>query len=101
MAPVYIILGAIIVCIAIRNYNFFRNHIDTKTGIDEEIFVEINGQEQFITIRGRDRDAPVIVYLHGGPGSPDSMMAYTFTNELIDEYTVVCWDQRGCGIMRL
>lgn len=97
MVPVYIILTLVIVCIAIRNYNFFRNHIDTKTGIDEEIYVEINGQEQFITIRGRDRNAPVIVYLHGGPGSPDSMMAYTFTNELIDEYTVVCWDQRGCG----
>ena len=97
MVPVYIIIAIVIVCVTIRNYNFFNNYIDTKKGIDEEIFVEINGQEQFITIRGRDKNAPVIVYLHGGPGSPDSMMAYTFTNELIDEYTVVCWDQRGCG----
>ena len=40
---------------------------------------------------------PVIIYLHGGPGSPDSAMTYKFTNELIDDYTVVCWDQRGCG----
>lgn len=97
LAPVILIVSVIIVFIAVRNYNFFRCHIDTDKGIDEELYIDINGQDQFISIRGRDKNAPVIVYLHGGPGSPDSMMAYTFTNELIDEYTVVCWDQRGCG----
>ena len=95
--PVTILIILTIICIAVRNYNFFANHIDTARGIDEEIYVDINGQQQFITIRGRDKDSPVILYLHGGPGSPDSMIAYTYTNELIDEYTVVCWDQRGCG----
>ena len=97
MAPVILVIGVIVFFIAMRNINFFKCYIDTDKGIDESIYVDINGQEQFITIRGRDKEAPVILYLHGGPGSPDSPMTYTFTNELIDEYTIVCWDQRGCG----
>ena len=68
-----------------------------REGIDETAFVDINGQQQYITIRGRKKDAPVILYIHGGPGAPDSMMTYAFSNKLIDDYTVVCWDQRGCG----
>ena len=90
----------IIICIGfigVRNFNFFTSYIDTKEGIDESEYVDINGQKQYITIRGRNKNAPVILYLHGGPGAPDSMMTYAFTNKLIDEYTVVCWDQRGCG----
>nr|WP_281085695.1 alpha/beta hydrolase [Eubacterium ruminantium] len=82
---------------AVRNYNFFVCYIDTDKGVDDSKYIDINGQEQFITIRGRDVSNPVIIYLHGGPGSPDSAMTYKFTNELIDDYTVVCWDQRGCG----
>lgn len=97
LIPVCIIVLLIIGIIAIRNYNFFAGIIDTDTGVDESVYVDINDQEQFITIRGRDTSNPVIVYLHGGPGSPDSSMAYKFTNKLIDDYTVVCWDQRGCG----
>ena len=94
---VCLVVLLIIGIIAVRNYNFFACYIDTSKGVDESEYVEINGQEQFITIRGRDTSNPVILYLHGGPGSPDSSMTYTFTNELIDDYTVVCWDQRGCG----
>ena len=97
LVPVVVIITICIVMIGVRNYNFFTSIIDTRNGIDESTYVELNGQQQYITIRGRKKDAPVILYLHGGPGSPDSMMAYTFTNKLIDEYTVVCWDQRGCG----
>ncbi|MCR5103468.1 MAG: alpha/beta hydrolase [Eubacterium sp.] len=97
LVPVCLVVLLIIGIIAVRNYNFFACYIDTSKGIDASEYVEINGQEQFITIRGRDVSNPVILYLHGGPGSPDSSMTYTFTNELIDDYTVVCWDQRGCG----
>ena len=97
LIPIVLIIVICIAFIGVRNYNFFAYHIDTRKGIDEALYVEINGQQQYITIRGRDKNAPVILYLHGGPGSPDSMMAYTFSDKLIDEYTIVCWDQRGCG----
>jgi len=97
LVPIVLYVAVCIVLIGVRNKNFFTSIIDTKEGVDEADFVEINGQEQYITIRGRNQDAPVILYLHGGPGAPDSMMTYRFSNELIDDYTVVCWDQRGCG----
>ncbi|SER09439.1 Pimeloyl-ACP methyl ester carboxylesterase [Lachnospiraceae bacterium NE2001] len=97
LVPIVLYVAICIVLIGIRNINFFTSIIDTREGVDEATYVELNGQQQYITIRGRKKDNPVILYLHGGPGSPDSMMTYNFTNKLIDEYTVVCWDQRGCG----
>lgn len=97
LIPIVLYIAICIVLIGVRNINFFTSFIDTREGVDEAAYVEINGQQQYITIRGRKKDAPVILYLHGGPGAPDSMMTYRFSNKLIDDYTVVCWDQRGCG----
>ena len=94
MAPVILVIGVIVFFIAMRNINFFKCYIDTDKGIDESIYVDINGQEQFITIRGRDKEAPVILYLHGGPGSPDSPMTYTFTNELPQPLNRLCLTQK-------
>ena len=96
--PLVVILIFISVIICFRNINYYKCAIDTRAGWDEESYIDINGQKQFITIRSRFKDNKhVILYLHGGPGSPDSFFAYNFTNNLIDKYTVVCWDQRGCG----
>jgi pimeloyl-ACP methyl ester carboxylesterase len=65
-------------------------------GIREEQFVTIGGIEQWVTIRGHDRSNPVLLILHGGPGSP-----YTPFNSWLGEwehsFTVVQWDQRGSG----
>ena len=97
LIPVVLYIAICIVMIGARNYNMVTSFVDTREGIDEATYVDINGQQQYITIRGQKKDAPVILYLHGGPGAPDSMMAYAFSNELIDDYTIVCWDQRGCG----
>ena len=41
--------------------------IDTPNGIVEERFVRVGGIEQWIQIRGEDRDNPVLLVLHGGP----------------------------------
>lgn len=97
LVPVTVLLLGLSILIGIRNVNFFTCQYLTRNGIDEEFYVDIGGQEQFITIRGTDENAPLILYLHGGPGSPDSFYSFAFTNELIDDYTVVCWDQRGSG----
>lgn len=65
-------------------------------GIDEERFVRINGIEQWITIRGQDRSNPVLLILHGGPGSPESYLLRYF-QPMERHYVVVQWDQRGGG----
>ena len=66
-------------------------------GINESMYVDINGSKQWISIYGKDKNNPVLLYLHGGPGSSTSLYDYAFTRKWSDVYTVVTWDQRGCG----
>ena len=66
-------------------------------GINEWMYVDINGSRQWISIYGQNKDNPVLLYLHGGPGSATSIYDYAFTRKWSDVYTVVTWDQRGCG----
>ncbi|MCM1107272.1 MAG: alpha/beta hydrolase [Blautia sp.] len=66
-------------------------------GINESMYVEIGGTKQWISIYGEDLNNPVLLYLHGGPGSSTSAYDYAFTRKWADVYTVVTWDQRNCG----
>lgn len=95
--PVSAVIGISVYFVAARNINWLSCPINPFKGIDEQTYVEINGQKQFISIRGKDKSNPVILFLHGGPLAPDSYVTYTYANGLIDDYTFVCWDQRGCG----
>jgi pimeloyl-ACP methyl ester carboxylesterase len=71
--------------------------IVTQNGVEELLPVQINGSTQWISIRGRDRRNPVLLFLHGGPGSPTMPADYTFQSPWEDYFTVVQWDQRGAG----
>src|SRR5690606_2011464 len=71
--------------------------ITKADGIQESLFLEIGGTQQYIQIRGEDRDNPIILVLHGGPGSPTSYYSYYWQTELEDDFTLVHWDQRGSG----
>lgn len=70
--------------------------IVSPRGIREEGYISIGGMEQWVTIRGHDRGNPVLLLVHGGPGSP-----YTPFNPWLGEwekrFTIVQWDQRGSG----
>ncbi len=66
-------------------------------GINESMYIDVNGAKQWINIYGNDMDNPVLLYLHGGPGSATSDIDYAFTRKWADVYTVVTWDQRNCG----
>jgi len=96
------ILIAIIIILVIgvviaRLTTYFSNRITGENGVDEGIYVTLGGQEQYLLIRGEDGNNPVIIWLHGGPSSPDGFVSYSFTKYLVEDYTVICWDQRGCG----
>jgi pimeloyl-ACP methyl ester carboxylesterase len=64
--------------------------------IDEGAFVRIGGIDQWITIRGRSRDNPILLWLHGGPGIGSSSLAPLFA-EWENDFTIVQWDQPGGG----
>lgn len=64
--------------------------------ISEEKFVMINGIEQWVTIKG-DPSKPVILFLHGGPGSTMSPYGDQLYQAWEKDFVVVQWDQRGAG----
>ncbi|MEQ1798335.1 MAG: alpha/beta hydrolase [Lacibacter sp.] len=67
-----------------------------QSRISEENFILINGIEQWVTIKG-ERSKPVILFLHGGPGSPISPYSDNLYKDLEKDFIVVQWDQRGTG----
>jgi len=70
--------------------------ITTPNGIVEQRFVEVGRIEQWIQLRGEDRDNPVLLVLHGGPGWPNAV--FTLPLRPWERYfTVVQWDHRGAG----
>jgi pimeloyl-ACP methyl ester carboxylesterase len=60
------------------------------------MYVKIGGIDQWIQIRGQDRDNPVLLCLHGGPGATWLPLTAVFAPWEKD-FTVVQWDQRGAG----
>jgi proline iminopeptidase len=71
--------------------------ITSAKGIQIERFVAIGGIEQWISVRGQDRDNPVMLFVHGGPGNAMSGLTYRVQAPLEAPFTVVQWDQRGAG----
>lgn len=71
--------------------------IVAEHGIEDSTLVEIGGIKQAISIRGRDTRNPILLIVHGGPGSPEMPHAFTFQSPWEDYFTVVEWDQRGTG----
>jgi pimeloyl-ACP methyl ester carboxylesterase len=64
----------------------------------EDAYLNINHSNQFISIRGKNvKDNPVLLFLHGGPGASATALFQRFNQDLEENFTVVCWDQRGAG----
>lgn len=77
-----------------------RNKLIAANEISEIIAVDLNGYEQKILMEGKRKELPIVITLHGGPGTPIpfSVGCRGMFHEFTDKYIMVYWDQLGCGI---
>ena len=58
--------------------------------------LNLNGARQWISVRGV-RAAPILLFLHGGPGGAEYGPRRHYLRRLEADWCVVDWDQRGAG----
>ena len=71
--------------------------IKGSNSISEYKKVKINGTKLQVLIRGEDKDNPVILYVHGGPASPDLYYIREYQDLLEKDFVVVDYAERGSG----
>lgn len=91
------ILGILACRQLLRSHYRKLNRLVGEDCIDIAKYIELGGVQQWITIRGRSKNNPVLLFLHGGPGSVFSGVGYSFQTPWEEFFTVVNWDQRGSG----
>lgn len=68
------------------------------SAVDERTFMDIGGTQQYVEIRGESDSLPVLLFIHGGPGWPQTPQLRYFNADLCKSFIVATWDQRGCGL---
>lgn len=80
--------------------NAQRKHYIESCEISVVEEVNLGGYRQKIAIEGKSKNLPIVVCLHGGPGSPIpfSVGCRGLFPQITDNLLMVYWDQLGCGI---
>ena len=65
--------------------------------ISEITKIELNGRKEWISIRGENKENPVLLFLAGGPGGSQMAAVRHDLAELEKHFVVVNWDQPGSG----
>ncbi len=80
--------------------NAQRKHYIKSCEISIVESVYLGGYRQKIAIEGKSKELPVVVCLHGGPGSPIpfSVGCRGLFPDFTDRFIMVYWDQLGCGV---
>ncbi len=68
--------------------------------ISEVKTYKLHQLEQKVLIEGKSKSNPIIIFLHGGPGSPVpfNVGCRGLYPDITKRFTAVYWDQYGCGI---
>lgn len=97
LALVLVLVGALLALSPGRVTPFVDENGEPLPGsLSEKTFVDINGMQQGMIIRSRDRSQPVLLFLHGG--MPEYFLSEKYPTGLEDIFTVVWWEQRGAGL---
>jgi proline iminopeptidase len=91
------VLSAALYRYAVQRTISSRRAIHSPDGIETLERVSIGGIDQWIEVRGQSVKNPILLFIHGGPGSAFMPVARTFQDPWEKYFTVVQWDQRGAG----
>ncbi len=86
---------ALIGWLAVRLSQRYATTPPIPTGIAKLEKIHSTHTPQWITIRGKDVQKPVLLYLAGGPGGSDLAWTRRYLSALEDHFVVVNWDQPG------
>lgn len=59
--------------------------------------VDLNGRQEWISVRGNHAENPVLLFLAGGPGGTQMAAVRHDLSRLEEHFVVVVWDQPGSG----
>ncbi len=66
--------------------------------IDEKKVLALDGAPIHVRIRTTDKNLPILLFLHGGPGVCDRHWVLKYQSALAETATMICYDQRGAGL---
>jgi pimeloyl-ACP methyl ester carboxylesterase len=73
------------------------NQCLSQSPINKTEIITIGGIKQYVRMKGADSSNPLLLFLHGGPGSSVMGKANQMTGKLEQQFVVVHWDQRETG----
>lgn len=74
--------------------------IKSDNEISEICSFSLGGYQQKVLIEGKSKENPIVITLHGGPGTPIpfSVGCRGLFPVFANDFIMVYWDQLGCGI---
>lgn len=73
------------------------NSDQKKNSVNERIFIELGKEKQYVEMTGISSENPVLLFIHGGPGWPQTPHLRYFNADLTKQITLIAWEQSGCG----
>ncbi|GCF92735.1 alpha/beta hydrolase [Enterococcus florum] len=97
MIVLVVAIGLCAGLVSISQFTASTPAISGENSIAELRKVSLNGREEWISIRGNDKNKPVLLFLAGGPGGSQMAAVRHDLAELEQYFVVVNWDQAGSG----
>ena len=97
MNRILLVIFTVIAIVGCQNQTKKENNETELKPVNEKVFIELGGNKQYVEIIGTSDKDPVLLFLHGGPGWPQTPHLRYFNSELTKEMILVSWDQAGCG----